>query len=302
MEAVDSGWDGSRMPAEVKQNLSKSLASSSIGVTGVKSEQRNAGKTEPYEAQDAYLVVLQLRAFAKQRVWVDGRPAPVAPFKSGAVAIYPLNRLWIADLHDAYDSLQFYLPMSEVACVAEELTGKASKELWLPQHLNEQDQTVNQIGQLLLPALARPDEAPNLFIDHVALALRAHLVHRYGNQSIRRERSAGRLAGWQERRVKDLLLSNLAEDVSLEELAKHCRLSRGHFVKVFRATTGMPPHQWLIAQRVERAKELMMSTDMPLTEIAFQCGFSDQSHFSRLFSRAVGVTPRTWRMSFRSCE
>lgn len=80
-------------------------------------------------------------------------------FKNGAIAIYPLDRLWAADFHDAYDSLQFYLPRADVGQVTEELTGKASKELWLPPHLNAQDQTVHQLGQLLLPALARPEEA-----------------------------------------------------------------------------------------------------------------------------------------------
>lgn len=192
--------------------------------------------------------------------------------------------------------------MEDVGEVADELTGKASQQIWLPPHLNERDQTVHQIGQLLLPALARPEEASELFVDHLALALRAHLVHRYGKNSPRRTKSTGRLAGWQERRVKELLLSDVAQDASLDELAKLCGLSRSHFVKAFRESTGLPPHQWLIAQRVERAKELMMHTEMPLSEIAFRCGFSDQSHFSRLFSRAAGVPPRTWRASFRLCE
>lgn len=78
-------------------------------------------------------------------------------------------------------------------------------------------------------------------------------------------------------------------------MASACGLSRSYFVKAFYQTTGLPPHRWLIVQRVERAKEWMRNSGLPLSMIADACGFTDQSHFSRTFTRLTGVSPRRWR-------
>jgi len=67
------------------------------------------------------------------------------------------------------------------------------------------------------------------------------------------------------------------------------------FVRAFREATGLPPHRWLRAFRVERAKELMLSGSLSLAQIAYECGFSDQSHFTRVFSQSVRMTPAAWR-------
>ena len=69
-----------------------------------------------------------------------------------------------------------------------------------------------------------------------------------------------------------------------------------HFARLFKAGTRLPPHQYVIARRVERAKELLRGRDRPpLAEVATEVGFSDQSHFTRHFRRLVGVTPRRFR-------
>ena len=105
----------------------------------------------------------------------------------------------------------------------------------------------------------------------------------------------GGLAPWQERRAKEMLSAHLGKNVLLAELAAACRLSVSHFARAFRQTTGVTPHQWLIQCRVERAMELMRDCDRELSDIALVCGFADQSHFTRIFARAVGLPPGTWR-------
>ena len=78
-------------------------------------------------------------------------------------------------------------------------------------------------------------------------------------------------------------------------------LSVYHFARQFRTATGLPPHQYVIARRVERAKEfLQQDRDLSLAEIAASCGFSDQSQFSHHFKRIVGVTPGRFGMSTRN--
>jgi AraC family transcriptional regulator len=110
----------------------------------------------------------------------------------------------------------------------------------------------------------------------------------------------GGLAPWQVRRAKEMLMARLDGEITLEELADECELSRSHFARAFRKTTGRPPHRWLVEQRIERAKDMLLKSDLPLAEIALLCGFSDQSHLSKVFAGALGAPPGEWRRFRRS--
>jgi AraC family transcriptional regulator len=81
----------------------------------------------------------------------------------------------------------------------------------------------------------------------------------------------------------------------LVDVARACGLSRGHFTKAFRVATGLTPHQWLQRYRVDKAKTLLLNPSSSIAEIAGACGFADQSHLTRVFSRLVGSTPALWR-------
>jgi AraC family transcriptional regulator len=105
----------------------------------------------------------------------------------------------------------------------------------------------------------------------------------------------GGLAPWQLRRVSDFVDANMDGDPSIARLAGACGLSVSHFARAFRQTVGMPPHQWLTKRRVERARELLLDSGVELAEIALTCGFVDQSHLTRVFSRAEGCSPGRWR-------
>ncbi len=97
------------------------------------------------------------------------------------------------------------------------------------------------------------------------------------------------------RRARDFIVEHLAEDICLDDLAELTGLSCKHFVRAFKQSTGLPPHQYLIAQRVEAAKRRLVNAGASLADIAIQCGFTDQSHFTATFRKAVGVPPGTWR-------
>jgi transcriptional regulator GlxA family with amidase domain len=92
-----------------------------------------------------------------------------------------------------------------------------------------------------------------------------------------------------------MIRGNLAESTSLQRVAVACNLSASHFIRAFKRSTGVPPHQWLTSERLEKARDLLLNSAMPLVEIAGICGFSDQSHFSRVFGRMVGESPGAWR-------
>ena len=103
------------------------------------------------------------------------------------------------------------------------------------------------------------------------------------------------LAPWQMRRAAQVLNKRLGSKVTLARLARECGLSVAHFGRAFKQTTGRTPHRWLVEQRVEHAKRLLVTSALPLAQIAAICGFADQSHFCRELKRAVGLTPRQFR-------
>lgn len=103
------------------------------------------------------------------------------------------------------------------------------------------------------------------------------------------------LAPWQIRRVLTHIDSNLDTTIHNKDLAAVARLCESHFNVAFRKSVGQSPHEYIIRRRMERAQGIMLSTDKALSEIAAECGFADQPHFTRLFRRVVGESPAAWR-------
>src|SRR5258708_8046380 len=109
----------------------------------------------------------------------------------------------------------------------------------------------------------------------------------------------GGVVAWQERRGREFLRASIKRGVALKEVARECGLSVGHFAHAFRRTLGVAPHKWLIEQRVALSKEKLRDGRSSLSDVAAECGFSDQSHLGRHFQRIVGVTPGAWRRALK---
>ena len=114
-----------------------------------------------------------------------------------------------------------------------------------------------------------------------------------------RPRIRGGLAPRALRRVREFIETHLEENLSIEALAAIVGLSMYHFARAFKQSEGMTPHEYLVQRRVRRAQDLLVATDLPLSEIALASGFADQSHCARRFREHVGVTPSSYRWSMR---
>ena len=112
--------------------------------------------------------------------------------------------------------------------------------------------------------------------------------------------AAGGLTPRQLRRVTEHLHDHLADAVSPVDLARLLDMSRSHFCRAFKTSTGLPPHAWLMSLRIRRAREMMMTTGRTLVDIALDTGFADQPHFTRVFTRFAGMTPGEWRRQLSS--
>ncbi len=144
--------------------------------------------------------------------------------------------------------------------------------------------------------LAREGAAEKLFAEHLGIILAAHLFRHYSDGERRFGRVKGGLGNFRLRRVIEYIETHLADDLSIATLASVADRSLHHFSEAFRQSTGVPPHQFVLIRRIERAKVLLISTDMTITEIAFAVGYSSQSHFALKFRDLTGVTPQRFRL------
>ncbi len=131
----------------------------------------------------------------------------------------------------------------------------------------------------------------------LANLLAVHLVRIVAAPRSPARRTDGALPRTKLHAVVEYIEEHLDTDLTLAELAATVHLSAYHFARQFKAATGLPPHQYVVTRRVERAQQLLRQTDLPLVDIAASAGFSDQSKLCGHFKRVVGLTPRQFRKS-----
>lgn len=135
-----------------------------------------------------------------------------------------------------------------------------------------------------------------LYIDSIRTQLAIHLLRHYANVEFRPPKP-GSLNPRLRRMMIEFIDQNLTENITLDDLAGLAGLSSYHFSRKFKADLGMAPHSYVLSRRIERAKRLLKSSRVPLKLVAVECGFTDQSHLSRVFRKFLGVTPNNFRNS-----
>ncbi|WP_245472041.1 AraC family transcriptional regulator [Rhizobium jaguaris] len=224
---------------------------------------------------------LQRQEPALDRVKLGEYFIPVIPFPHGTIGLASL----ILDPPGKMrreETTSIYLSRRTFDQIADTLGTDRIVELPLAPGIATGDTVIENLFSCLIPAIEQPGRTSALFIDHVGKAFNAHIAQHYGRMQMVRPAVIGGLTPWQLRRARDTINARLDQDVSLAQLASDCGLSTSHFARAFARSTGIPPHRWVMQRRVDRAKELMR-TGTPLAEIALMCGFSDQSHLTRVF-------------------
>jgi AraC-like DNA-binding protein len=277
----------------------RALRKSQLAVTEIVNEHPDL-RTLPIPPEDAFLVHVMTRDCITHDLYVDNKSVAPDPFPTGVTALYDLTRDPIAEMYSPTGCLSFYLPRSALEQIAEDFGVRRVLNLEFRHGRAYDDPVMRSLTGALIPAFARPDQVNTLFVDQIGLAFRAHIAQTYGGMQPVRPRVRGGLAGWQERRAREIMSEDLSGEVPLAQLARECGLSASHFTRAFRQSVGMAPHQWLLAQRVERAKERLLHSDAPLATIAVDCGFADQSHFTRVFTKQMTASPGQWRREHAS--
>jgi AraC family transcriptional regulator len=278
--------------------VTRALRAADIAVTEIRCDNPLPEMSGPIRQEDAFLVSLYLRDSPNCECWEGGRRVSVWDQRIGESSLHDLKRDPAALIRKPYHCLAFYLPRAALDAIANDANAPRIRDLNYKPGAGVNDVTISGLGSLLLPALSHPDQANPLFLDHVLLGAGVHIAQTYGGMRPMSRPVRGGLAPWQERRAKEILRANL-HGVPLKEVARECGLSVGHFAHAFRRTLGVAPHKWLIEQRVLLSKEKLRDGRSSLSDVAAQCGFSDQSHLARHFQRVVGVSPSAWRRALK---
>jgi AraC family transcriptional regulator len=222
------------------------------------------------------------------------------PPPAGSIMLVPAGSPARVRSSGCKDSLHVFLEPGLVARVAAEAFGLDPARLTVPP-LDATDLPHLRAAMGAVDAeLTAGGAGGRLAAESLANVLAVHLIRHVlapRRPALRRD---GALPRGKLRAVVEYIEDHLDATPSLELMAEVACLSSYHFARQFKAATGLPPHQYVIARRVERAKQLLQGGDASLAQVASRAGFSDQSQFSNHFKRLVGVTPGRFRTPARS--
>jgi AraC-like DNA-binding protein len=247
-------------------------------------------------AADCHVLAIALRpmdltAFADKKLIHDG------PMQPGTMRIsepeLPLRGIF----RGGYDALHLHITNAAIAECLESAGGSSPNVLdpfAFPQP------AVDPVIERLAHALMHADDMAagfgECYADSIGLAIVARLLARTSKGSRPADASgASKLPRWRLKRATEYIAAHLSEPIGLAEIAASTGLTRMHFAAQFRAATGLPPHEYLVRRRIDRAQQLLAASELSLAAIALEVGFKAQAHFTTVFSRIVGETPNAWR-------
>ncbi len=286
-QASDSAILHVRKPADVLGEIETLLSSANRDWDGMRIESYGISRPEPTPRHyfiDRHVVTVQragiVKAHEKQsaKIWYPGSIA-ICPIGAPQTSYSFWNaRVTIAMLDPAFIR----------RALGDALNADALEivpRLQVPDH---------QLDRLVLAAeseIATGLAVGRIFLESIGTALAAHLIAHHANKRVEPRRYGTTMPLHRLRRALDFIQENLGKNVSLAELCRDAEMSKYHFCHLFKRSTGFAPHQYVTRERVRRAQRLLEEHRLSLVEIANELGFSDQSHFTRIFRAAVGVTP-----------
>jgi AraC family transcriptional regulator len=275
--------------------LIEPVAKPPVAITRLVSEIGLPERTQRIPEEKAFIVSVHLTPPGTTgcECWEDDRYWTVMDWPVGGVGIFNLEAAPHARNRGPVDWVHYYVPRTTLdTFAADEGVPRISS---LKGRHGAVDPVLHRLTQVILPSLDASTTFSILFLDYFRLLICAHLAQRYSASLDISTRPRGGLAPWQKRRVAEMLAQHLDGTLLLKTLAGQCSLSVSHFARAFRRTFGTPPHQYLVLQRVERAKAILSRSDCALSEVSQRTGFSDQAAFTRTFKAVVGITPGQWR-------
>jgi AraC family transcriptional regulator len=281
---------------QVESSCMPLLSSKSQGWENILVEQfqHSSGEGRTHFSNE-HAICLSLASRPVQFLQVKGGKTHSSLYGKGDISITPAEMPFFArwDGDDHY--LQIRIASQFLQQVARETLAVKSDQMELLPKFRTRDPRIESIGLMLLSELQQENLGSKLYIDSLANVLAVHLLRQYSATKTDLPTYEGGLPQHQLRQVVEYINEHLDQEIKLADLAGVLGMSQFHFSHLFKQAIGTSPYQYLLQQRVERAKQLLKQTDQSIMDIAFSCGFNSHSHLTKQFRNLTGITPKAYR-------
>ncbi|NER78551.1 MAG: helix-turn-helix transcriptional regulator [Leptolyngbya sp. SIO1D8] len=260
--------------------------------------QQPPGGTDILSAWEGHSIALCLAPRPHRIHQVVGDLRYTGLYTKGDISITPANipASYRTEGDDHYFHVQ--IPAQFLQAVAQSAADLDPDRLELANEFRIRDPQLEQILLLLRAELHKGDGwAGQLYVESLANVLAIKLLREYSAAKPRVALYEGGLGDRKILQISDYIHAHLDQSIKLADLANVAGMSQFHFSRMFKQSMGISPHQYLLKQRVEQAKGLLKQSKLAIAEIALQCGFNSQSHLSKHFREATGMTPSSYRKS-----
>ena len=270
------------------------VSSRDVGWNGIALESYKnvpAGTLSEHE-HPAHFLTLLTSGRVRYQWTIEGRTKS-AEHAPGSVYILPAGTRDRLSWSGATDRIVLAVTPDFLARALDETAHLADVEL--ATRLDLRDRHINALMLALHADLEDGSLAGPLYGESVGTALAYYLLRRYAVRTTRTGKYRGGMPAARLNRVLDFMRQNYARDTRLWELAQLAGMSPHYFCELFKQSTGLSPHQYFLQQRIARAKECLRNPEVTVSQVAASTGFADQSHFTKVFRRIVGITPAQFR-------
>ena len=208
----------------------------------------------------------------------------------------PKHGTWRSLAHSHFECLRVFLSQEVLRECYEERHGALhDRDLSFFQIASVEDPVLRHLAQCFVETRGYDERYGPCFLDCLGLAFASRLVELHARGRLIRGAKPSSLSSDRMRLVKDYIEANLSAPLQLAELSAIAGLSRLHFARQFKLSTGLSPYAYILERRIERAQQLLAHGAGSIVEIALQLGFGSQGHFTTVFRKRVGFTPAAWR-------
>lgn len=247
--------------------------------------------------RNEHAICLSLAARPVRSLHIKDGKTQTGLYGKGDISITPAQMPLFARWEDEDHFLEIRIAAQFIESVARETLDKNPAELELGSVFRMRDPQLEAIALMLLSELQQENSGSRLYIESLSNVLAVHLLRQYAVTKPHLPVYAGGLSQRQLVQVLDYMNNHLDQEIKLIDLATLLGMSQFHFCHLFKQTIAVTPYQYLLQQRIERAKQLLKQTDQPIAEIALMCGFNSHSHLSKQFRHLTGMTPKAYRVN-----